>query len=356
LEEKYIKIFKMRAKIVYENISFERGKDPKTAMDLGHFRDKNGRLIQKGDFVFADPEPGDTFYDFQGMVDGFHGKYVTVRDMDDDCFDIEAHKLEILDESLDFERGGDPKRSLRIGHSYLFPEKPLFLDIYKYCEENKFPGFQKLTPIYWNEKGEGNSSVELFFKAYVNDGSKDAKDLNFYTVYLTRTEGVISFHEYENYEGDWKKQEHNIPEYDFWRRLMEANHIRTMFKDTAELQESQEFRRGIDPKRAMDIGISSRQIFEKLSPGDIYITLENMPDIQTPKNLYILVLEVSYSSYNQRDIKYASSKSLEYLKKNYNKLGYNFWGWPFDFFKESLQKVDRIEIHRNRVSGMRPKN
>jgi len=35
LGEKYIKIFKMRAKTVYESISFERGKDPKSSMGIG---------------------------------------------------------------------------------------------------------------------------------------------------------------------------------------------------------------------------------------------------------------------------------------------------------------------------------
>lgn len=141
-------------------------------------------------------------------------------------------------ETIEFQRGLDPKRSLSVGHAEIYPEKTLFLDIYKYCEDDKFPGFQRLTPIYWKIDSDGNSLVEPYFKAYVNDGSKDPKDSNFYTVYLTRTEGVVSFHEYEDYEGNWQEQEHPIPYYDFWRRMMEANHIRVIFTDDS--QESQE--------------------------------------------------------------------------------------------------------------------
>lgn len=87
----------MRAKKVYESVDFQRGKDPKSAMDLGYFRDKNGNIIQLGDSV--ETEGGDAFEDwyFEGVVDSFHGEYVIVRDWYGDYFDIEPHKLEVLD-------------------------------------------------------------------------------------------------------------------------------------------------------------------------------------------------------------------------------------------------------------------
>jgi hypothetical protein len=105
----------LKALKIYENIDFQRGKDPKAAMGIGYFKDKNGRIIEKGSAVFADPDPNDAFYEFEGTAESFHDEYVTVRDMDDDYFDIEPYKLEVLDESVSFERGIDPHKALRIG-------------------------------------------------------------------------------------------------------------------------------------------------------------------------------------------------------------------------------------------------
>lgn len=263
----------MRARKIYESLDFERGMDPKEALEIGHFRDKNGIMIRKGDSVFADPESGDTFYEFQGTVDSFHDNYVTVRDMEDDYFDIEPYKLEVLDESVSFERGVDPKRSIKIGHAGIYPEKTLFLDIYKYCKENKFPGFPMLTPIHWPENTAGSSLSEPFFKAYVNDGSKDPSLKNVYTVYLTRNEGVVSFHEYENYLGEWQEQEHPIKYLDYWRRMMEANHIRTIYTGETKVEESIDFQRGEDPHKSLRLGKYSKSIPEIIS-GDI----ERMPE------------------------------------------------------------------------------
>jgi len=99
-----------------EYLDFEKGKDPKAAIGIGFFKDKNGKLIQKGAEVYVEGDSEeDDFSDFEGTVDSFHGEYVTVVDMDDDYFDIEPYKLEVLSESMDFERGQDPKSALDVG-------------------------------------------------------------------------------------------------------------------------------------------------------------------------------------------------------------------------------------------------
>jgi hypothetical protein len=236
-------------------------------------------------------------------------------------------------ERLSFERGQDPKRAMDVGHSHLFPEKTLFLDIYRYCEEDKFPGFQKLSQIYWDTDEDGNKIIEPKFIAYVSEG------LDMYTVYLTLDEGVIAFHEYMNREGDWREHEFHIPGFDFWRRMMKANHISSISMD-----ESQEFRRGLDPKSAMDIGLTSRQRYDSIAPGDIFRTLVDMPGIEIYKNLYIMVLETSIDSYRHMDVRYASSPNLDALKRNYMNMGWSWWRWSADFFTKCLEKEDHIDL------------
>jgi len=63
-------------------------------------KDKNEIVIEIGDTVQA-PEPNDSdtyLYEFTGAVQGFHDKFVTVRDGEDECFDIEPERLEITNE------------------------------------------------------------------------------------------------------------------------------------------------------------------------------------------------------------------------------------------------------------------
>ena len=157
----------LEIEVLTESVNFERGQDPKTAMDLGRFRDKNGRLIQKGDSVFADPESEDTFYEFQGTVDSFRGEYVTVRDMEDEYFDIEPYKLEILDESVSFERGMDPKSSMGIG---LAARK---IEAYEELEQainEEFPSFLEDNIVDINDWEPGRSPFKYIRKSILVRG------------------------------------------------------------------------------------------------------------------------------------------------------------------------------------------
>lgn len=110
------------------------------------------------------------------------------------------------------------------------------------------------------------------------------------------------------------------------------------------VRESISFKRGRDPKRAMDIGLSPRQRFEMIEPGDIYVTLEDMPGISIRKNSYVLVLHVNNDGYDHREVKYAISDNLKHLKSKYRDMGFSHWGWPYSFFIECLDKVDHIEL------------
>jgi len=85
---------------------------------------------------------------------------------------------------------------------------------------------------------------------------------NYYKIYLTSNEGVIAFYEYfeashlgRRIKGSWKSKEYNIKDLDHWRRIMETNHV--MF-----MPETQNFERGISPKKAMDIGMGEIWIYD----------------------------------------------------------------------------------------------
>ena len=99
------------------SVNFERGQNPKSSMGIGHFRYENGDPIKIGDSVYVEDEEDDFSY-FTGTVDSFHGEYVTVQDQADDYFDVEIHQIERMDESVNFERGQDPKRAMGIGHHW----------------------------------------------------------------------------------------------------------------------------------------------------------------------------------------------------------------------------------------------
>ena len=48
-----------------------------------------------GSCVTAHPMPNDLFdHSFDGVVTGYHGEFIIVKDQDDDCFDCEASQLD----------------------------------------------------------------------------------------------------------------------------------------------------------------------------------------------------------------------------------------------------------------------
>jgi hypothetical protein len=98
----------MNAKFVRDSLnelqSFEKKRDPLGALNIGqsYFRkDKNGRSIKIGDNVLS-PEPtGDDMhqYDFFGTDDSFRDEMVVVVDQEDDYYEVESEKLEVVNEN-----------------------------------------------------------------------------------------------------------------------------------------------------------------------------------------------------------------------------------------------------------------
>ena len=123
----------MRAKTVYENLSFERGGDPKDSMDIGETKERvikkimslpsgfskrsrdpnqqDDRNNQTGKFWYFTSARGSRGWDGANLskasIEGLKRYY------NDITYDRKKHY--ILDENLNFERGVDPKDAMDIG-------------------------------------------------------------------------------------------------------------------------------------------------------------------------------------------------------------------------------------------------
>lgn len=68
-------------------------------MEGKHYNDKNGRKFLKDHTVWVpDPEEKSDLWSqaFAGRVDSFRDDHVVVADMDDDYWDVEPERLEIM--------------------------------------------------------------------------------------------------------------------------------------------------------------------------------------------------------------------------------------------------------------------
>ncbi|MDD5649146.1 MAG: hypothetical protein PHF86_01830 [Candidatus Nanoarchaeia archaeon] len=144
----------MKAKKIFEIQEFNREEsNPLKKIDVGQShlrRDKNGRSIKIGDNVNA-PEPiGDDLhqYEFFGTVDSFRDEMVIVVDQEDEYYEFEPERLEIVDsygeplkESTIFNKSEkNPFRKLGIGKSYeiwrINHEKKPILNIVIYLQDS----------------------------------------------------------------------------------------------------------------------------------------------------------------------------------------------------------------------------
>jgi hypothetical protein len=317
----------MRALRVYEAMDFERGRDPKTTLNIGLTAKRDFDTIDElVEWMFRFPEVfsegqirewdykierkkyGPDYYVIQypqlrrnlleyvkwikKNIKNSYGYDWGLKDSKDAFNSLERFLIDRSEkrvhESVSFQRGQDPKSSMGIGlGDYFEADDALTL---------------------------GQASIE---REEIQDRLDDGERLIFVKNGYTHTSSSLKYNGYKN--------------------VLLGNKI-------YYLGESVQFQRGLDPKRAMDIGLTSRQRYDSIAPGDIYVTLVSMPGIHIKKNSYILVLSVSDDAYNHKDIRYAISSNLKHLKSEYNKMGFSYWGWPFDFFNECLRKVDHIDL------------
>ena len=148
----------MRARRVIESINFERGKDPKTVMDIGRtkYAFPVEDIIFRGGNVIS-PEEGDKYlrtvlprrlksvisrpgavWNYPRFKDGLHyadAKWIMRQGYSGikykgtfypfpkiEGFDFQRSGEEEIDESVNFERGKDPKKVLRLGRVRPYPD------------------------------------------------------------------------------------------------------------------------------------------------------------------------------------------------------------------------------------------
>jgi hypothetical protein len=173
-------------------------------------------------------------------------------------------KSKFIYESLNFERGQDPKQSMDIGH---------FAKINKITSSDL-----ELLKIYTNNgDGKGYTNEELFLEVYESSASCEK--------YLERAKEVYKLlepYEYlfgDNFEADMKKEMNQYiksylknPKYNYAYNcdIMEEGDFDVFFceielpsaeilaKVNKKMSESVNFERGVDPKSIMDIGVISK--------------------------------------------------------------------------------------------------
>jgi len=116
-----------------------------------------------------------------------------------------------------------------------------------------------------------------------------------------------------------------------------------------QIYEAVNFNRGMDPKRSMEIGLSPERIFKEIKPGDIFRLIKSIKDFGYRAGLYVGVVTVESEGYNKVRVYAHTAYSLKELKEKMISNGkfYNWgtpWGWPFDFFKEYLEKVGTANL------------
>lgn len=128
-----------------------------------------------------------------------------------------------LDESLGFERGGQPKRALRVGHAHLYPEKETFIEIHEFwenLEKGDWPyEFEKVSPIKWDSP---EPKFEVFLKSSKGEENK-------YYIYLTKEDGVVIFYDYYAYDEALgtrvpRDEEYFKVDFPHFIRILETNH------------------------------------------------------------------------------------------------------------------------------------
>jgi len=237
-----------------ESINFERGQDPYAALDIGRDRMKRKLISAAKEYAHENIPmhylPTEKQYDdfanhtLKIIASGFNPEYIF--DDIEGWFD-EWREDQGITETQHFERGLEPKSAIGVGHAHLYPEKELFKRIYSYWEKVPETGwpydFEELTPIRW-------TSPQPSFKVLVK--SLQGEDGSGYTFYLTK-EGVVAFwgHYVDAGGGrrSWRDEEYTIKDFKHFIRILESNHVQHM-----KLGESQNFERGKEPYKALDIG------------------------------------------------------------------------------------------------------
>ena len=184
-------------------------------------------------------------------------KFVTTQDAAGNTYET----FKIL-ESVNFERGADPKEMMDIGRDRSdAPDEQIFLRMHE--EASKSPNFQHVSEIDWKNKepmftikSKKTATVKRTFRDY-HDGFREeyVNEFELFTIYLTKDQGITLFN-------DLTDVEYEDLTFKEFLKITECRAIK----------ESVNFERGIDPKDSMNIGIPGIRAMSKMKPGIIYRT------------------------------------------------------------------------------------
>lgn len=111
----------MRAKSVNENIEFERGKDPKEILEIGEYRPEKlkEKILQMGPEIASKTEMGwmVTHNIDSGRIDWNYPFFYALTPEGVRALYLQIMEVVKQNESLDFERGLNPKKVMDIGLS-----------------------------------------------------------------------------------------------------------------------------------------------------------------------------------------------------------------------------------------------
>jgi len=154
-------------------------------------------------------------------------EYLTVPRYDnnkiEEKIDKDLRKNWGITESLDFERGQDPKKAMGIGRRETFPDADLFEEIYDYWKnkvpEQKWPyDFESVEPINWYDKYP-NFKVNLIQKKGEDPG---------YKIFLNKDGVMISYKEFKDAGGGRRREEASwfaIGDFVHFIRILQSNHV-----------------------------------------------------------------------------------------------------------------------------------
>jgi len=278
---------------------FERGIDPKESMNIGQKGMKQRLLdmrypaLKNASLWKRDWEDLDTLFNIPGVKVHFVGdkvevimpqsvplhlksalfqlpiminfekekikKFVTTQDAAGNTYET----FKIL-ESVNFERGSDPKEMMDIGRDRSdAPDEQIFLRMHE--EASKSPNFQHVSEIDWKNKepmftikSKKIITVKRTFRDYENEFREGyVNEPELFTIYLTKDQGITMFNDLTDDEYEDLT----------FKEFLSITNCRS-------IKESINFERGIDPKDSMNIGIPGIRAMSKMKPGIIYRTEE----------------------------------------------------------------------------------
>ena len=305
----------MKVKFIYENINFERGQDPKSSIGIGHAKLYPSKTLFKRIYKYWEkvPETGwpkefeeltpiiwsikepkfnvilkinnkleENSYTFYLTEDGvvmFYDHYIDTnegqRKYKEKEYYIEdfIHFIRILQsnhtqiinvkESLDFERGKDPRQAMDLGFLY-----PIKKQVEKLNQETIDRGFFKI-PMKKNPYATED-------KEFTNLISWGDNNNNYLLLYILNSVADQVKRKFRVIGGHWDKSFKAVDD-DYPPRSEDGSiHGWIDFRDSGSyynpwnrafgLWESQNFERGMDPLEKMNIGSKDAKILNKIRP------------------------------------------------------------------------------------------